>query len=336
MNEQCKCTTTHFEFPNHRVFRRCTVPRAERVLFALFWFVQASFCHSQKDRLGVISQGFMPPSSRSVREAVELAIPRLVKALEQQDEAVAAEIVLKLHRLRISDADILRSTGVALTVNRVRTVFTNPRLVKLARIVVKGWKEVLCAGSKPEHRQSTGAAQPVPSIVRKDSSHEVSISVRTASRAGVTPEPTKQANTVVQTNPQSLKNSRPAAAKTSLAVPIHDTSNHPAHSAPLDFPVVASISRRFLQSDATQLASSSARRPLPISRSSSVRSVTTLVDVCTTYILVHVDLIQHLGDVPFDLLEPVLSQCTWRQLLRLQAFNPQFTGYTNGLWREVD
>ncbi|XP_077990595.1 uncharacterized protein LOC144444919 [Glandiceps talaboti] len=62
--------------------------------------------------------------------------------------------------------------------------------------------------------------------------------------------------------------------------------------------------------------------------------VPSLYDTCMRVLCDNIDLLEDVGGVPFDILQPVLERCTAEQLFRLEDFNPHFLEDTEDLWHK--
>jgi len=59
-----------------------------------------------------------------------------------------------------------------------------------------------------------------------------------------------------------------------------------------------------------------------------------LFDMCVKTCIINIDAIEETGDIPFDILEPILKQCTEMQLARIESKNPHLKPDTDLLWRK--
>ncbi|RKP09814.1 RNA polymerase II transcription factor SIII subunit A-domain-containing protein [Thamnocephalis sphaerospora] len=76
----------------------------------------------------------------------------------------------------------------------------------------------------------------------------------------------------------------------------------------------------------------STRRRLPGRPSRSTTGVPTLVEICQAVLRVNVHALTELGDIPYELVEPVLVRCNAEQLLDLEDANPEVIDRTQALW----
>ncbi|NXC35829.1 ELOA1 protein, partial [Campylorhamphus procurvoides] len=60
----------------------------------------------------------------------------------------------------------------------------------------------------------------------------------------------------------------------------------------------------------------------------------TLYEQCIRVLQNNIDLIQEVGGVPFEILEPVLTRCTPEQLFRIEECNPAFIKESDHLWKK--
>lgn len=62
-------------------------------------------------------------------------------------------------------------------------------------------------------------------------------------------------------------------------------------------------------------------------------AVPRLFDACIRILIDNIDSIDYLGNIPFDIVQPVLERCTPSQLYTLEDFNPYLLEDTDDLWK---
>ncbi|CAG8646106.1 13572_t:CDS:10, partial [Ambispora gerdemannii] len=70
----------------------------------------------------------------------------------------------------------------------------------------------------------------------------------------------------------------------------------------------------------------------PISGKQKIKS---LVDICISKIIQNIEMLNDIGNVPVDLLRPVLKSVSAEQLKRLQDNSEELAEVSNGLWRDL-
>ncbi|XP_064001885.1 elongin-A-like [Pogoniulus pusillus] len=60
----------------------------------------------------------------------------------------------------------------------------------------------------------------------------------------------------------------------------------------------------------------------------------TLYEQCIRVLQNNIELLHEVGGVPFEILEPVLTRCTPKQLFRIEECNPAFTEESDHLWKK--
>ncbi|XP_074093313.1 elongin-A-like [Macrotis lagotis] len=69
------------------------------------------------------------------------------------------------------------------------------------------------------------------------------------------------------------------------------------------------------------------------SKVASLPKMLSLYKQCIHVLQNNIDLLQEVGGVPFDILEPVLECCTPKQLSRVEEYNPNFIKLADHLWK---
>lgn len=68
-------------------------------------------------------------------------------------------------------------------------------------------------------------------------------------------------------------------------------------------------------------------------RSNVYDYVPSLQELCLSLLKDNINIIESVGLAPYHLIEPVLSKCTWKELRRIESFNPILLEETDQLWR---
>ncbi|NXW61402.1 ELOA1 protein, partial [Eurystomus gularis] len=70
------------------------------------------------------------------------------------------------------------------------------------------------------------------------------------------------------------------------------------------------------------------------SKTVTLSKMLTLYEQCLRVLQNNIDSLHEVGGVPFEILEPVLTRCTPKQLLRIEECNPTFTEESDYLWKK--
>lgn len=239
----------------------------------------------------------------TLKDELEKTASKLRAAIDRKDEEMIAFFLDAIILLKVSDPQILAESSAAGTVIAVRKVTTSASTNAKARALFRRWKQIL----EDNLRQSTKAANnPIQEYARQD--HE------------------RTTNTMIKD--KHIEAIAQSACKTTV----------PAVQGVIDH--VATLPYRSRAPPSTAAVgpfvrlSSAPVAVLPRPRSTRRGPVPTLKSLCVQVLLCNIDSIQHVGDLPAELLMPVLRNCTWKQLLRIESYNAHFIMDTPSLWRK--
>ncbi len=77
-------------------------------------------------------------------------------------------------------------------------------------------------------------------------------------------------------------------------------------------------------------------RPAPVRMVRyALGSFPTLRRLCVALVQANIDSLAYVGDIPYEIMQPILECCTWQQLKRFEEDNPVLAAETNMLWKTV-